>query len=571
MGSATLYTQLDTNKRQIRLVRIAEGSQAGHIELELAAHSLDNESEYKALSYCWTTAEPDHRISVNGQPFMVRPSLYAWLEHMSTDCGHGWIFIDAICVSQDDVAEKSSQVVLMGDVYCYASEVIAWLTPTEVIVYGAIDVTIDEELIRLNDRLSAVAEESDRNVLVRQFINEVAHDKFTFTEMLYALANSPYWDRLWVIQELLLADKLTFRFQALRIAWRDLAMLLKESYMNRDANGLNPLISLMTLGIWDDSGAPTLRGAKILAILDLKRDFQHRARRRAMPFNVAMSICAAQKCVRVHDKLYGLLGMGSIKLDVDYDLPINRMHACALIEMTTNRPRYHDLKGSASLDDFRPYGAEAAESLGLWTIMLASGKVAERFDDSIRHTGLRDVKDGMSGTHSRSIVEVACFFVHSSRALHRVVDWTRKLRGLGKRKLTGKYAYIEEEFMLALERKYAGVTEIAAISEILTRLASLSKAETYDLVLRIVRFPTKRERDELVRSFKRAVRKLDQSPGLSPHQHVSRRVLLASLSKGLEDEEEALHEHLREKIEQEIEDRRDQQREKELPEHAHLT
>ncbi|KAK0316134.1 hypothetical protein LTR82_012162 [Friedmanniomyces endolithicus] len=174
-----------------------------------------------------------------------------------------------------------------------------------------------------------------------------------------------------------------------------------------------------------------------------------------------MSICAAQKCVRVHDKLYGLLGMGSIKLDVDYDLPINRMHACALIEMTTNRPRYLDLKGSASLDDFRPYGAEAA-------------------------------------------------------------------------------------------RKYAGVTEIAAISETLTRLASLSKAETDDLVLRIVRFPTRRECDELVRSFKSTVRKLDQSSVLSPHEHVSRRVLLASLSKGLEDEEEALQEHLREKIEQEI-------------------
>ncbi|KAK1080100.1 hypothetical protein LTR33_005829 [Friedmanniomyces endolithicus] len=528
MGSATLSTQLDTNKRQIRHVRIAEESQAGHIELELAAHSLDDDLEYKALSYCWTTAEPDHRISVNGQPFMVRPSLYAWLEHMPTDCGQGWIFIDAICINQGDVVEKSSQVMLMGDVYCYASEVIAWLTPTEVIVYGAIDVTIDEELIKLNDRLSAVAEESDRTVLVRQFINEVAHDKFTFTEMLYALANSPYWDRLWVIQELLLADKLTFRFQALSIAWRDLAMLLKESYMNRDANGLNPLISLMTLGIWDDSGAPTLRGAKILAILDLKRDFQHRARRRAMPFNVAMSICAAQKC--------------------------------------------------ASLDDFRPYGAEAAvcaqafqKSLGPWMTLLASEKVARRFDDPIGYTDLRSVKDGISSTRSRPTIGAACLFVHSSGALHRVLNWTRKLRGLGRRKLTGKYAYIEEEFMLALERKYAGVTEIAAISETLTRLASLSKAETDDLVLRIVRFPTRRERDELVRSFKSTVRKLDQSSGLSPHEHVSRRVLLALLSKGLQDDEEALDEHLREKIEQEIENRRDQQRERELTELAHLT
>ena len=38
-----------------------------------------------------------------------------------------WIFIDALCINQDDSLERSGQVNLMGAVYSNAEEVVAWL------------------------------------------------------------------------------------------------------------------------------------------------------------------------------------------------------------------------------------------------------------------------------------------------------------------------------------------------------------------------------------------------------------------------------------------------------------
>jgi hypothetical protein len=38
-----------------------------------------------------------------------------------------WIFIDALCINQEDVQERGQQVKLMRQIYRDAEEVIAWL------------------------------------------------------------------------------------------------------------------------------------------------------------------------------------------------------------------------------------------------------------------------------------------------------------------------------------------------------------------------------------------------------------------------------------------------------------
>jgi hypothetical protein len=39
----------------------------------------------------------------------------------------GWLWIDALCINQADFEERSSQVLLMGNIYSSASEVLIWL------------------------------------------------------------------------------------------------------------------------------------------------------------------------------------------------------------------------------------------------------------------------------------------------------------------------------------------------------------------------------------------------------------------------------------------------------------
>ncbi|CAN9211514.1 unnamed protein product [Alternaria sp. RS040] len=51
------------------------------------------------------------------------------MAQMVAENNRDWIFIDALCINQDDETEKLSQVSAMGEVYQRALEVIAWIVP----------------------------------------------------------------------------------------------------------------------------------------------------------------------------------------------------------------------------------------------------------------------------------------------------------------------------------------------------------------------------------------------------------------------------------------------------------
>ncbi|KXJ87678.1 heterokaryon incompatibility protein-domain-containing protein, partial [Microdochium bolleyi] len=84
---------------------------------DISNHDLDQHPEYTALSYTWGTGEPSKAILLNGTLFPVRDNLYQL-----------W-WIDAICINQDDISERSSQVALMRRIYRQASRIVIWLGP----------------------------------------------------------------------------------------------------------------------------------------------------------------------------------------------------------------------------------------------------------------------------------------------------------------------------------------------------------------------------------------------------------------------------------------------------------
>jgi len=79
--------------------------------------------------------------------------------HLQAGARPRYVWIDALCIDQKNLAERSHHVVLMKDIYGIASEVIIWLRPdpdnqAEDIFMG-IDNTFDEmlELIELEHEL----------------------------------------------------------------------------------------------------------------------------------------------------------------------------------------------------------------------------------------------------------------------------------------------------------------------------------------------------------------------------------------------------------------------------------
>ena len=117
------YEQLKEN--EIRLIKLLPGSDSD-IKCELL-HALPDASDYEALSYCWGLVENPQRIGINQSNFYVTPTLYRALYSLRDPQHPRTMWIDQICIDQDDKAEKSKPVERMGEIYKKARRVVVWL------------------------------------------------------------------------------------------------------------------------------------------------------------------------------------------------------------------------------------------------------------------------------------------------------------------------------------------------------------------------------------------------------------------------------------------------------------
>lgn len=121
-----LYPPLDSPQRQFGLLRLR--AQQPLLDCELAVLSSDATDDYEALSYRWGEEDASLEILVNSQPFRARRDLYNFLQSMDDGENYGtWICIDAICINQQDLPERSFQVGIMDSISRNACEVIAWV------------------------------------------------------------------------------------------------------------------------------------------------------------------------------------------------------------------------------------------------------------------------------------------------------------------------------------------------------------------------------------------------------------------------------------------------------------
>lgn len=156
--------------------------------------------EFVALSYTWGRSSSfDEMVSIDGRKMLVRANLSSFLKHVerwkpqdglvydvlgryvlsraylpraTSLCWRGPFWIDALCIDQNSASEKSHQVRKMSQIYSSAETVMVWFPPD----YGQIFSPDDA------GRLSLVQ----------------------------CMLKQPYWKRVWIIQEFILARKVTF-------------------------------------------------------------------------------------------------------------------------------------------------------------------------------------------------------------------------------------------------------------------------------------------------------------------------------------------------------------------------
>ena len=207
--SRSCYRHLDKSANEIRLVLLNPGAREEPISCSLISKSLhDCSTTYEAVSYCWR--DPRHRQDISLKVFdtdkwsafalSITSDLYYALKSLRPRAGLArTLWIDAICINQADVDERSIQVARMREIYCKSNKVIVWLgnsseaTKTSINTIRAISERYEQlsqpheiegsELASLHDPLMT------KHLGVDDFVDD------------WPLFELPWFRRTWVIQE----------------------------------------------------------------------------------------------------------------------------------------------------------------------------------------------------------------------------------------------------------------------------------------------------------------------------------------------------------------------------------
>lgn len=167
----------------IRLIRIKPERRNGLIDCELWHATI--KAEYCTLSYVCGDTDSTHEIFLNGQIYNVRRNLLRFLGCARDQFSDKTFWIDALCIHQDDVHERSHQVQMTSKIYTQTQEVHVWL--------GA-DINNGSYAL---DQINACSW-----VTGERTIDIWRNDPFLTG--FRAIHEAQYWNRAWCLQEFVL-------------------------------------------------------------------------------------------------------------------------------------------------------------------------------------------------------------------------------------------------------------------------------------------------------------------------------------------------------------------------------
>lgn len=125
--------RLDPSQKDIRVLRILPGMQDEPLITVLEVKSLNDmmKASFDCLSYVWGDVKVTKPITVNNQVLHVTMNLVRCLRHLRHQKQELVLWVDAVCIDQSDLEEKSTQVAMMGEIYSKCSSVYLWLGAPE--------------------------------------------------------------------------------------------------------------------------------------------------------------------------------------------------------------------------------------------------------------------------------------------------------------------------------------------------------------------------------------------------------------------------------------------------------
>ncbi|CAJ2508401.1 Uu.00g134270.m01.CDS01 [Anthostomella pinea] len=232
--SAILYAPLDHTKKLFRLCYIMPGEWHEQVQCHMTTASM-GEGEvpsYRCLSYCWGFESAGETISINGHSVPVQQNLVIALRRLRARGMHSPLWIDALCINQQDNEEKSIQVAQMATIYSCAAEVFVWIgddctAPSK--DKGQTDLDFSWSTL-LTNAIECLAREPvgpphlwDFQSFTVDASGNVAYGNGHAVQLADAIdwfLSSDWFTRSWTLQELTLSENATVIFGSSAIPWQ---------------------------------------------------------------------------------------------------------------------------------------------------------------------------------------------------------------------------------------------------------------------------------------------------------------------------------------------------------------
>ncbi|CZR64315.1 uncharacterized protein PAC_14213 [Phialocephala subalpina] len=283
------YQPLNVEKSEIRIIILKPGTTSSPLEccLKHINPKAKPRVRYKALSYTWGSPEPTRTMTLDGIQIQVRENLWQALCHIRQPQDEVRLWVDAICINQENTTERNQQVSRMGTMYNQAEEVIVWLGPEK-----------DESSVAISF-IKHTVESRSRGIPLL----DLPLDLFSSAEIrgTIDLFDRDYWQRVWIIQEVVRARKIIICCGHETLQWKDLAKFFRLARNQ-------PLDELGEIGKHPSQEAIIAFGYNPAATLT-----DHRTSRFYDLETLLISYIGFQ-CCDPRDKVYSLLGLARNRL-----------------------------------------------------------------------------------------------------------------------------------------------------------------------------------------------------------------------------------------------------------------
>jgi hypothetical protein len=181
----TYQTCSELGSQRIRLIKIRPGHVREMIECDTKICFLPDAGEYTALSYTWDSPVTRYRIIVDEEPLQVTVNLwrFLWQARKLPARYSGWLWIDALSIIQSDPWEKLEQVGIISNIFEGAKSTVVWL--------GRAYEDSDKAMKALKVKYSSLSSRPSRALWSPPLGPAILR-----------ICERPYWQRLWVLQEL---------------------------------------------------------------------------------------------------------------------------------------------------------------------------------------------------------------------------------------------------------------------------------------------------------------------------------------------------------------------------------